>query len=72
MPTNEKDEARTIKDSLKKLQAIATWFDEQEEVDVELGLKKVKDGTALIKELKSKLKHVENEFTEIKKELEDN
>ena len=61
----------SIKDSLKKLETIASWFDEQEEIDVELGLQKVKEGTALIKELKIKLKAVENEFEEIKKDLDD-
>lgn len=60
-----------IKDSLKKLENIAGWFDNQEEVDVEQGLQKVKEGTALIKELKTKLKQVENEFEEIKKNLDD-
>ncbi len=59
-----------INDQLKKLEDIAAWFDEQEEVDVEEGLKKVKEGAELIKELKGKLKEVENEFEEIKKELE--
>ncbi len=59
----------TIKDSLKKLETIAGWFDEQESIDVEQGLSKVKEGTALIKSLKEKLKDVENEFEEIKKEL---
>ena len=45
------------------------WFEEQEEVDVEEGLAKVRTGATLIKELKGKLKNVENEFTEIKKDL---
>lgn len=62
---------QTIKDSLKKLEAIAGWFDEQEEVDVEQGLQKVKEGTVLIKDLKTKLKEVENEFEEIKKDLQE-
>jgi exodeoxyribonuclease VII small subunit len=66
----EKD-GKTIKDSLKKLEVIAAWFDDQEEVDVEQGLQKVKEGTGLIKELKTKLKQVENEFEEIKKDLAD-
>ncbi len=64
------EDTRTINDQLKKLEDIASWFDEQEEVDVEEGLKKVKEGAVLIKELKGKLKEVENEFEEIKKELE--
>ena len=55
---------------LKRLEDVAHWFDAQKEVDVEEGLKRVKEGAGLIKILKEKLKKVENEFQEIKKELE--
>jgi copper chaperone CopZ len=64
------DNGTNIKASLKKLEALASWFDEQEEIDVELGLAKVKEATVLIKELKTKLKDVANEFEEIKKDLD--
>jgi exodeoxyribonuclease VII small subunit len=57
-------------ESLKKLESIVAWFDNQEEVDVELGLEKVKEGVALIKSSKARLKEVENEFEVVKKELE--
>lgn len=57
-------------ESLKKLEAIVGWFDEQKEVDVENGLEKVKEGVALIKESKARLREVENEFEEVKKDLE--
>jgi hypothetical protein len=57
--------------NLKKLSEIADWFDEQEEVDVEEGLKKVKEAAILIKESKSRLAEVENEFEEIKREVQD-
>lgn len=57
-------------ESLKKLESIVAWFDDQEEVDVELGLEKVKEGVALIKASKARLKEVENEFEVVKKELE--
>jgi exodeoxyribonuclease VII small subunit len=60
----------TIKESLNKLEEIVGWFDAQDEVDVEAGLDKVKEGAALIKELKARLKKAENEFKEIKKDLE--
>lgn len=60
-----------INNSLKKLEAITAWFENQEEVDVEEGLKKVKEGAVLIKDLKGKLSQVENEFEEIKKDLEE-
>ena len=60
-----------IKESLSKLEEIASWFEKQKDVDVEIGLEKVKEGAALIKELKGRLKEVENEFNEIKKEIVD-
>jgi hypothetical protein len=57
-------------ESMKKLDAIVKWFDAQEEVDVELGLEKIKEGAVLIKASKARLKEVENEFEEVKKDLE--
>lgn len=64
-------EKNKLKDSLKKIRDIIDWFDRQEEVDVEVGLEKVREGAALIKESKARLKKVENEFEEVKKELEE-
>jgi exonuclease VII small subunit len=55
-----------IKESLGKLAEIVEWFEKQADVDVEQGLEKVKEGAVLIKELKRRLKEVENEFEEIK------
>lgn len=60
---------KKINSSLKKLEEIVSWFEEQSEVDVEEGLEKMKEGAELIKELKSKLTKAENEFEEIKKDL---
>lgn len=60
----------SLGESLKKLESIVNWFDNQEEVDVEVGLEKVKEGVALIKSSKARLKEVENEFEVVKKELE--
>jgi exodeoxyribonuclease VII small subunit len=59
-----------LKDSLAKLNGIVEWFDEQEEVDVEVGLVKVKEGAELIKVCKKRLSEVENEFKEIQREIE--
>ena len=61
----------TLKDSLKKLKDIVDWFDKQEEVDVEIGLEKVKEGASLIKESKKQLMELENEFKKVKEELEE-
>ncbi len=58
-----------FKDSIKKLKEIVEWFENQEEVDVELGLEKVKEGAVLIKESKQQLKDIENEFEKVKNEL---
>lgn len=61
-----------ISASLSKLESIVDWFEHQEAVDVEEGLKRVREGALLIKDLKLKLKKVENEFEDIKKDLDDN
>lgn len=60
-----------LRESLKKLKDIMDWFDAQEDVDVEAGLLKVKEGAELIKESKKHLKGLENEFEKVKKNLED-
>lgn len=62
----------TLKDSFKKLKEIVDWFDRQEEVDVETGLEKVKEGVNLIKESRKQLKELENEFEKVKEELGEN
>ena len=56
--------------TLKELHTIVEWFEDQEDVDIEEGLKKVKDAAGLIKLSKTRLKEVENEFEEIEKEIE--
>jgi exonuclease VII small subunit len=60
-----------INDSLKKLGEIVDWFEKQKEVDVEIGLEKVKDGARLIKIARERLRQIENEFEEVKKEIEE-
>lgn len=59
-----------LNDQLNQLQAIADWFDNQDQVDVEAGLKKVKEAVGLIRSSQERLRDLENEFTEIKKELD--
>lgn len=65
-----KEAKNNLSDMLKKLEQISAWFDEQEEIDLEKGLLKVKEGAKLIKESRSQLKNIENEFDEIKAEIE--
>ena len=60
-----------ISESLNKLEEIVDWFEKQEEVDVEEGLKKVKEGATIIKTLKARMAEVETEFNEIRRELEE-
>lgn len=60
---------QNLSTNLKKLEEIAAWFDNREEVDVEEGLKKVKEGAGLIKASKQRLQEIENEFKEIQKDM---
>lgn len=64
----EKSDNKNLSSNFRKLAEITEWFDAQEEVDVEKGLKKVKEAVGLIKESKLQLKKIENEFEEIAKE----
>ncbi len=59
-----------LSENLKKLQDIADWFDAQENVDIEAGLAKVKESVTLIKESRARLADVQNQFNEVKKEIE--
>jgi len=61
-----------LSESLKKLEAISKWFNNQNEVDVEKGLEKVREGAKLVKLSRARLKEVENEFEDVKKELSEN
>ena len=63
-------ENKNLKNNLKKLEEISSWFSDQKEVDVEEGLNKVKEAVELIKSSKDRLKQIENEFEEIKKDID--
>ncbi len=60
----------SLGESLKRIQGIVSWFENQEEVDVEKGLEKIKEGAELIKDSRARLKEIENEFEVVKRELE--
>jgi exonuclease VII small subunit len=66
----EKPKTENLNTNLKRLSEIAEWFDKREEVDVEEGLKKVKEAVVLIKSSKQRLKEIENEFETIKKDID--
>lgn len=69
--TKEKNDSKNLNIALKRLSEITEWFDNREEIDVEEGLEKVKEAVSLIKASKERLKAVENEFEEVKKEIGD-
>jgi len=64
------DKPINLKESLKKLNTIVEWFEAQEEIDVEAGLEKVKEGATLVKSCKARLSEIENEFQQIQKDVE--
>lgn len=64
-------EGKKVKESLDKLESIVEWFDKQEDIDLEEGLEKVKAGAEIVKDLKYKLKGIENKFKEIKGDLDE-
>ena len=68
--SKKKQDDKNLNSSLKRLTEITEWFDNQEEIDVEEGLDKVKEAAGIIKISKERLKTIENEFKEIKKEIE--
>ena len=69
--TQEKNtEKVNLNETLKKLANIVDWFESQSELDVEKGLENVKEGADLIKLSRERLLEIENEFKEIKKEIQ--
>jgi len=70
VPVDRQVDSKNLKANLKRLAEITDWFDAQEEIDVEEGLRLVKEAVGLISASRERLKTVENEFEEIKKEIE--
>lgn len=54
--------------AVSEIEEINLWF-QNEDVDLDQGLAKFRRGLELIKKCRRRLKQVENEFTEIKKEF---
>lgn len=65
------DKQINLKDSIKKLNQIVEWFESQEEIDIEAGLEKVKEGAMIVKICKKRLVEIENEFEQIQRETEE-
>lgn len=68
--TKKDNSTINLSEALKELRTIAEWFEKQEDIDVEEGLNKIKNGATLVKACKIRLKELENSFEEVKKELE--
>ncbi len=67
----KKTETHTnLNETLDKLSKIVSWFESQKDLDVEKGLEFVKEGAGLIKASRERLTHIENEFKEIKKDIQ--
>ncbi len=69
MPTQKNNQEAPLGDLLNELEETVRWFESQESADVEAGLAKVRRGAELVKELRVRLKKVENEFEEVTSEL---
>lgn len=66
------EKKQSLSESIRKLEDIVAWFEGQEEIDVEKGLEKFKEGASLVKASRTRLKEIENEFREVGKTLEEN
>jgi len=59
----------SLKEALSRLRAINKEF-EEETVDIEKGMRRLKEGLKLARFLKKRLTEIENEIQEIKEEFE--
>lgn len=66
----KKNEKIDLTKNLSKLSEIAEWFENQKDIDVEEGLNKIKEASELAKKSGTRLKEIENEFEEIKTDIE--
>ena len=70
MDKTKTEKVGNLKDNFQRITEIIDWFEKQKEIDIEEGLNKIKEAVKLIKVSKNRLKSIENEFEEIKKEIE--
>lgn len=71
MKKKEKTKTKSLQASLKELESITKWFEQHEDLDIEQALLKAREGARLIKELRSSLANVQNEFQEITEDLKE-
>ncbi len=55
-----------IDETLRSLEEIAAWFEEQKESNLEEGLKKVEEAAKLLDSGRKRLGEIENRFEEVK------
>jgi exodeoxyribonuclease VII small subunit len=65
----KKDETFDFKKAFDELEAINQWFSE-DDIDLNIALEKYRRGAEIVKQIRANLKEVENEFKEIKAEIE--
>jgi hypothetical protein len=70
MTKQTKPQPHDLKKYLEDIKRISDWFEEQEEIDLEEALVKIREAGELIKLSKDRLVEVENEFKEIKTKIE--
>lgn len=63
------DKKKDFATSIKQLEKINEWF-QQEDIDLDEGLAKLKEGQKLIESCRKRLADVENEFVKIKAGME--
>jgi exodeoxyribonuclease VII small subunit len=63
------DKKKDFASSIKELEQINAWF-QQEDIDLDEGLAKLKEGQKLIANCRKRLRDVENEFVKIKADIE--
>lgn len=63
------DTEESIDEILKNLERIARWFEEQDEPNLEGGLKRVEEAACLLEAGRKRLDEIENRFEEVKKKI---
>lgn len=64
------DKQFQVSKAIQELEEINRWFQE-EDIDLEEGLERLKKGKELIQQCRQRLQNVENEFLKIKAEFAD-
>lgn len=70
-PATSAQKPHDLKKYLEDIRRISDWFEEQEEIDLEEALVKIREAGELIRLSKDRLVQVENEFREIKAKIEE-